>query len=61
MHKGEERTRRLLKDGMFHRPYTSLLTEEQVRAIAKELGIKVETTAYACLESDIRCVFEVKP
>ena len=61
MLKGEERTRRLLVDGMFHRPYTSLLTVDQVKALAATLDIKVETTAYACLDSDIRCVFEVKP
>ncbi len=61
MLKGEANTVRLLRDGMFHRPYTSLLTEEQVQALAKKLGVKVDTTAYASLESDIRCVFEVKP
>jgi hypothetical protein len=61
MLKGEERTRRLLLDGMFHRPYTSMLTEAQVRELAAKLGVNVETTAYACLDSDIRCVFEVKP
>ncbi len=59
--KGLESTKRLLRDGMFHRPYTSLLTEQQVKDLAKELGVTVETTAYACLESEIKCVFEVKP
>lgn len=57
----EAPTIKLLKDGMFHRPYTSPLTKQRVEELAKQLGVQVEATEYQAQESDVRCVFEVKP
>lgn len=57
----KEQTIRRLIDGLYHRPYTTTLSCEEVQDLADKLNIKVETIEINSEHSQARCTFEVKP
>lgn len=54
-----EQTLNKLLNGLYHRPYATLLTKAQVEQLAEQHGVKVDVIEY--YDEYIKAVFEVKP
>lgn len=57
----EQQTIKRLLDGLYHRPYTTTLTCQEVKTLAAKYNVKVETIEINNEFSKARCTFEVKP
>lgn len=50
-----------LLNGLYHRPFSTILSPERVQELAEQYSVNVEVTAYKAEDSMIQCLFEVKP
>lgn len=50
-----------LLNGLYHRPYSTVLEPHVVEQLAKAHNVRVEIMQYKAQDSAIKCVFEVKP